>query len=257
MAEKQSIIQFNCNGFRSQFIEIKNLISKYDPDFILLQELKIKKGFNITLKGFNIETKIDSDSPHQPSVAILIKIGINYKRIILPHHIMAVGIETTIDSSIAIFSYYDNTRMKQLSEQNLNIINNSTKSPVLIMGDFNARHRMWDISKKDDYAYDYRSNEIIEFMCNNDYSILNDGCPTRISSIQGHSNSAIDLTIMHTSLSLSQQSLNGVSPIECMVVITYLQCFQKSTVHVILSYQHHHYGISTALIGQYLMIIAT
>lgn len=177
MTEKQSIIQFNCNGFRSQFIEIKNLISKYDPDFILLQELKIKKGFNITLKGFNIETKIDSDSPHQPSVAILIKTGINYKRIFLPHHIMAVGIETTIDSSIAIFSYYDNTRMKQLSAQNLNIINNSTKSPVLIMGDFNARHRMWDISKKDDYAYDYRSNEIIEFMCNNDYSILNDGCP--------------------------------------------------------------------------------
>lgn len=201
MADKQSIIQFNCNGFRAQFNEIKNLIFKYDPDFILLQELKVNKDFKIKMKGYNVETKIDSDSPHQPSVAILIKIGINYKRITLSQHILAVGIETTIDHNVAIFSYYDNTRLKQLSEDNLNLIINSTSYSCLIMGDFNSRHRMWDLSKKDDYAYDQRSNEIIEFLNNNNFSILNDGSPTRISSIDGHSNSAIDLTIIHSSLS--------------------------------------------------------
>lgn len=200
MSEKQSIIQFNCNGYRAQFNEIKNLIVKYDPDFILLQELKVNKNFKMKMKGYNVETKIDNDSPHQPSVAILIKVGINYKRIVLPQHILAVGIETTIDHNIAIFSYYDNTRIKQLTEQNLNIITHSTSYSCLIMGDFNSRHRMWDISKKDDYAFDQRSNEIIEFLNNSNFSILNDGSPTRISSIQGHSNSAIDLAIIHASL---------------------------------------------------------
>lgn len=68
------------------------------------------------------------------------------------------------------------------------------------MGDFNAKSYLWDSGRKGNYSEDRRSREIINFINNNDYVIMNNGDPTRISTVYNHQNSAIDLAIINEKL---------------------------------------------------------
>lgn len=197
---KKNIIQFNCNGVRAQFNQIKNLIKIHDPEFILLQELKINDKNRINFKGYKFEVKISPDSIFKPSVGILIKDYIIYDRIFIPDEIMAVGINTKLEYNISIFSYYDNQRMRTLTEENLKKLANLAKHKSLIMGDFNSKNYLWDNNQKNEHITDFRASQIINFVSNNEYSIMNDGSSTRITTILGQKNSAIDITIIHSSL---------------------------------------------------------
>lgn len=68
------------------------------------------------------------------------------------------------------------------------------------MGDFNASSLIWDDKLKRKHSSDSRANKVIDFLNNSDYVIMNNGSPTRISTVFNHSNSAIDLTIVHKDL---------------------------------------------------------
>lgn len=202
---KKNIIQFNCNGVRAQFNQIENLIKLHDPEFILLQELKINDISQINFKGYIFEVKISPDSMFKPSVGILIKDYIIYDRIVIPDEIMAVGINTQLQHNISIFSFYDNHRMRTLTEENLKKIIALAKHKSLIMGDFNAKNYLWDNNQKNEHITEFRAHQIINFISNNEYSIMNDGSPTRITSILGQRNSALDITLIHSSLAANFQ----------------------------------------------------
>lgn len=216
------IIQFNCNGVKGHFHHIKQLIIKYSPKFILLQELKKKKSEQINFKGYTLISKhLQEDSSQYPSVGILIKKGIIFDIIDTPASWCVLGINTTLDIPISIFSYYDNGRINKLSKAQLNSLVNNAKNKSILMGDFNARSSIWD--KKVSSSFNHtRSQSIINFLNDSDYILMNDGSTTRISPIFNQENSAIDLSILHQDLATKfewfvSDSMYGSDHLPCML----------------------------------------
>lgn len=193
------IIQFNCRGIRGQFHQIKQLIVEFAPKFILLQELQIKKETDVNFKGYKLIMKTVG-SWKSPSVGILIADGIIYDLIDTPTAMCVIGINTYCNGPISLFSFYDNEKINQLTEANLNIIATIGLHKTIIMGDFNARNCLWDSNRKNNPFTDSRSKQIIEFVTKSQFIILNDGSSTRISPILNQMNSALDLTIVDESL---------------------------------------------------------
>lgn len=197
MSSHQDIVQFNCCGIRAQYHHIMQIIKKYTPNFILLQELKI--GFNdkVSFRGYKfIHNLKTGDTWHKSSVGILIKNGINFDVIDTPDDICVIGINTVNVIPLSIFSFYDNYSINMLNMQNLKIIEKAGKNKMILMGDFNARSGLWDDGRKL-MPNDFRSKSIIEFVEKSNMIIMNDGRTTRISPIFNFQNSAIDLTIIH------------------------------------------------------------
>lgn len=78
---QHDIIQFNCNGFRGQLAQIIELIKKYRPKFLLLQELKISYTDKIKIKGYSFVTNLKIGDDHNATtVGILVKNGIIFKK---------------------------------------------------------------------------------------------------------------------------------------------------------------------------------
>lgn len=200
--DKARIIQFNCCGIKAKFNDIKQMIIKYNPDFILLQELKIKKNDKVKFKGYTLLSKhIDDESPTLTSVGMLIKDGIIYSEIILPDDMMVIGINTVCSAPISLFSYYDNHRINKLSAIQLNFIIDRGKHKPIIMGDFNTKSFLWDSNRKL-VSNDHRAKKLIDFLDESEMVLLNDGSTTRISPIFNQKNSALDLTLVHKDLHL-------------------------------------------------------
>lgn len=83
MTRHQDIVQFNCNGTKSNYHHILEIVKEFNPKFILLQELRIVKSDELKIKGYILLLKTRG-SRHQPSVGILIKDGILYDIIDTP-----------------------------------------------------------------------------------------------------------------------------------------------------------------------------
>ena len=49
----KSVLQWNCRGFKPNFEEIKNLISKFNPYILALQETHFKDSDNVNITGFD------------------------------------------------------------------------------------------------------------------------------------------------------------------------------------------------------------
>lgn len=198
--QHQDFVQFNCNGLRGHRLHIQQLIIKYSPKFILLQELKIRKNDKINFKGYTLISKfIDEESQFKPSVGMLIKEGIIYSIIDTPRDICVLGIDTFNVVPISLYSFYDSGRIAKLSESNLKKIIELGKHKPLIMGDFNTKSSLWDRNVSTAWN-DKRTLELIHFIDNSELILMNDGSPTRISPIFNHNNSAIDLTLIHKDL---------------------------------------------------------
>lgn len=200
MENHQDFVQFNCNGIRGNRIHIQQLIIKYSPKFILLQELKIKKKDKIKFKGYTFISKfIDDESTFKPSVGMLIKDGIIFSLIDTPSDICVIGINTFNYCPISLYSFYDNHRIDKISESNLMKLIKLGQHKPLIMGDFNVRNVMWDRNLKNTWN-DRRTTEILNFIANSDLVLLNDGSPTRVSPVFNINNSALDLSLIHKDL---------------------------------------------------------
>lgn len=200
--DQRDIIQFNCNGLRAQFVEIKQLIIDYNPVIILLQELKMKKGTKVEFRGYTLVTKhLRDESNDSISVGFLIKDGISYELIDIPCNWMVIGINIFIRRYLSVFSYYDNQRLDLLSFNQLQSISKMGRYPAVIMGDFNAHSSVWDDNLRNKIVTsNKRDKAIIQFINETDYVLMNDGRITRISPVYNSDNSSLDLTFIHKDL---------------------------------------------------------
>jgi len=96
-------------------------------------------------------------------------------------------------SNIVILNVY-NPPSNHIDKQVLNYIN---KFPNVIMcGDFNAHHRLWDVGTPNQNGY-----ILADFIENNEYTILNLTKPTHVTLNKELKTSLIDLTITSSSIS--------------------------------------------------------
>lgn len=156
----------------------------------------------MSIKGYTLIKKhVRNNSNAFPSVGMLIMDGVDFKLIPTPANWCVIGVEIFIKAPVALYSYYDNHKMKTLTQNQLETIASLSQRKLIIMGDFNVHSLLWDKSFIRDICKTYeREKALIKFIETSDHVLMNDGSLTRISPVHANRSSAIDLTIIHKEL---------------------------------------------------------
>lgn len=127
------ILQWNCNGIRSQYEDLQLLIKKYEPKIITLQETRTRSPQNFHLNGY------ETLSSHRPSgqggTAIAVKTGIKLKNVQMNSNLEAVAVEVNIPRKMTICSIYLSPN-QQINTNELENLINSLPKPFILSGDF-------------------------------------------------------------------------------------------------------------------------
>lgn len=139
----ENILQWNCNGFYSHLPELQILIARYKPNYICIQETRLKSGNTITLKNYTAFTKNrNTDQIASGGVAILVKETNYAEPIPLNTSLEAVAIKTYIPEETTICSIYLPPNQR-LTETELQHLIHQLPKPYIICGDFNAHNILW------------------------------------------------------------------------------------------------------------------
>lgn len=153
-------------------------------------------GDKISFKGYSLITNLRrGDDNFTNSVGILIKEGIIFSKIESLDDICVIGIDTFNIIPVSLFSFYDNPHMKGLNKTNLLRMIDKAKHKPVIMGDFNAKDKLWDQNISSNDITNCRAKIILDFVDDSDMIIMNSRSTTRISPVASHNNSALDLTL--------------------------------------------------------------
>ena len=157
------------------------------PDVLCLQETYLTKNITPILRGYKFIRKDRSNGKRGCGICICIKPSIPFSEVIIPNsqndaESMAIKV-----SGIVILYVY-NPPSNIVDNNILQFITNFRN--VIICGDFNAHHKMWDARPANSNGY-----RLLDFIEQNDYSVMNTDQPTHINLNSGLNCSLIDLTL--------------------------------------------------------------
>ena len=206
-----SLIQWNIRGLNANLEQIRILFKEHEVSVICLQETMLSDISSINL-GHNFAFY---KSPHLAGLrtqggpgigaGIIVKKCVNHRSIDVDSVLQACVIQIFTNRWITVCSLYleydlesrlrDNLgNPRQLKMEDLQSLIDQLPQPFILMGDFNAKHRLWGNTTCS------RWGAIVEeLLDNNDIILLNDGAQTRYDVIH-NSESAIDLTLCSSSL---------------------------------------------------------
>lgn len=190
------IIQWNPNGYYQKYEEIKQLIDLIHPSIICLQESHLLEQQNVNIRNFTIYRK-DYLEGKKAAGGVLTAVNneIFSEKVDIITPLQAVTVKLMINPGQYIFLCNLYLPPGYLEIQDLNDLVGNLPTPFLLIGDFNAHHRMWGGEKND-----RRGNLIENLITTNDQLILlNNGQPTHIHIANG-SFSAIDLSLCSSGL---------------------------------------------------------
>lgn len=213
-----ALIQWNANGLKHKFDEIKILCQEFNPIAIAIQETRLKHNESVTLQNFKTYVKNSCHIRASRGVALFIKIGLKQEAVTLNSPLQVVACTIYAPRKITLVSIYLPGE-EQLSKVDLRHLFQQLPQPSIIMGDFNSRSPFWGSQTRDNRGKIWE-DLIDEF----NLTIMNDGTATHFSSAY-QSFSAIDLTLASPSLAplLSWKTLEDLHhsdhfPIICNLV---------------------------------------
>lgn len=186
------ILQWNIKSIRHKKSELIFLINKFNPFLIAISETWLKPESRFHIRDF---VCLRHDRPDGwDGVALMIKKHFPYSLIPLPVYdgIYAVAIKSTKFSVMSIYIPHPSVTVIN----HLKLLIRLLPGPVIIVGDFNCHHTLWDQSTN---SYGILLSDVIDEF---NLCVLNDGSPTRRVS-PSQNPSAVDLSICSPSLSSS------------------------------------------------------
>ena len=136
-------MQWNIRGLKSNVHELSILLNDINSNVLCLQETKLPKNHDFSLKGYNAYHKVYTGGEIAcGGTSILVKKAILHKPIPIKTSLQAVAVRVTLHRPITICSIYLPPDSKP-SRQDIEHIINQLPSPFLLVGDFNARNPMW------------------------------------------------------------------------------------------------------------------
>ena len=206
-----SLIQWNIRGLFSNLEQVRILLRDHNVSAICLQETKL--GNNTPNLGHSYAFY---RSPPlrgvraQGGTGILISKSVNHKVLNIDSVLQVCAIQIFTTKWITLCSIYLEpsleTRLQDISGNPRHLELNDLQSvidqlpqPFILMGDFNAKHRLWGGNACDSWG-----NIIEDLLDNNDIILFNDGSPTR-HDLFHNTSSAIDLTMCSSSLRADYQ----------------------------------------------------
>lgn len=192
MNQKIKIVQWNIRSIIPNRIPLLSLIWNHDPDVILINETWLKSQQDFHINNYNIIR--DDRTDGYGGIAVLIRKNVNFQQ-------PKLNIATTDNIQYAIIKIQElyivtlyipkqNKNVKKMLEE----IHNKLDGQYILMGDLNARSRVWGCSDNNS-----NGNQVGEFINENDLHLLNDGTPTRIN-LPNQNPTTIDLAITNTEL---------------------------------------------------------
>ncbi|XP_055523761.1 probable RNA-directed DNA polymerase from transposon BS isoform X3 [Wyeomyia smithii] len=203
--ETLNISQLNIHSLRplTKRESIKTYLTTKNIHIFLLQEIWIKENEKYKFLNYAFLKNCRTDGFGR--AGILVHSTLQAEEIKIPNvnlELVAVKIKNIKKPTIFISLYIppDSTlgEIKTPLENLINYIHNSNV-PIMLGGDFNAHHPLWDKNSK---KPDGRGELLSDLLENNDIVFLNTGVPTRWEDIQQNA-SAIDLTL--TTLDLASK----------------------------------------------------
>ena len=199
-----SIIQWNLQSYRTQFNDLKHLLSSTKPACVCLQETLARNKLNPP-SGYKIftNTPVRTDG-HERGSAILVASSIHSKEINLDTSLQAVALRVWLGKWYSICSLY--LPHVPVTREEIHHLISQLPSPFLVLGDMNARHEFWGEPLNND-----KGNIIHDIILSSNISLLNSESKTHFH-VQTNSYSTIDLALVSSEsvLDFSHQVLDDL-----------------------------------------------
>lgn len=182
------LLSWNINGLKNKRSELQILLTKYNPEAILLQETWLKPHDAIKINNYDI---LRTDRLGRPGggTALAIRSDIEYDELKLN----TGRIENTAatlrikNKNIKIISAY--FPPNKVNKPDIRTLKKIEPSGVLC-GDFNAKHMNWGAPKTD------RTGKYLEELCRKEELILHvPACPTRQAQRRRDKNAILDYAL--------------------------------------------------------------
>ena len=194
LVNSNTFLQWNIRGLRSNNLELKNLISLYNPICLALNETKINDPSSLIQESFKNYSPYFINNDTFRGNLILIRKDIPFSAISLTTNLNVLAIKLIIDGkALYLCSIYLNPSF-ELDPQALSGIITQLPEPFILMGDFNARSEYWH-----DSVSNKRGNQILDIILHHNLHLLNDDKPTHLDP-RVRSLSHIDLSLCSQTL---------------------------------------------------------
>lgn len=184
------MLQWNMNGFYAHYEELRQLISEKSPNIICVQEILIREGQELKLRGYENFCKhvqIHEGDRVRGGVAVLMHEGCVGEMIDLDTDLQIVAVRLEYPIKVTVCSLYLPPGQEIDGDQLKNILIQLPK-PIVVGADVNSRNYLWGSPETD-----RRGNIIEEVLSETGLMPFNDGSPTHFSTAYG-SFSCIDVT---------------------------------------------------------------
>src|SRR5277367_3901268 len=146
--DNKSFLQWNCRGIREKKNELSDLVFRYQPNIICLQETKLRDTVDFRLSNYIVHRKDNSDDDDVTAhggVAILVKNSLSCSLCRLNTDLQAIAVKVFIGRLIYICCIYLPPNVR-LEIKDLDNLIHQLPRPFIIMGDFNAHNPIWGSS---------------------------------------------------------------------------------------------------------------
>ena len=189
--ERESIIQWNCQGLFPKEEELERLMYEENPKYICLQETHMGNRFkNDMIGNYRVvyqETRNILEK--KGGTAILIKNEIRYKKIKLNTNIEATAVRVKFNGKLITLCNLYLSPSESITYQELENLFQQLRNPMIIVGDFNAYSEQWG-----DRPANKRGKMIERIIEDKNLLLLNNHQNTHFH-IQAQTESAIDLSL--------------------------------------------------------------
>lgn len=136
-----NIVQHNVLNWQTQKVNLLNTYQTIDPDIILINSHGLNINSELKIFNYNVH-KRNNSGERNDGVAIAIKKNIKYKLLDdFTQEILAIKTETTLGEIVIGTAYLPPRRNICPYDDIMKLLNYN--NPVYILGDFNARHRVF------------------------------------------------------------------------------------------------------------------
>ena len=192
VSPKMTILQWNVRSVFSNKTDLAFLTKFYSVDIVILSETWLKPTQFFSFPGYHVYRSDRHDG--YGGSAILIKKSIASSEIKFHQNFsfQVVGLKLKHFNLISVY----NPPNCPVAELELNSLLKNIQSPLILAGDFNCHHTLWDptCSRPDKGALN-----LLNFMDQQNLCVLNDGSPTLLGTPYRRE-SSVDLTICSPSL---------------------------------------------------------
>jgi len=194
-------LQWNCRGFYANISNIVELVDRYNPVCMALQELILGRNNVFAYQGYH-----SMHSPGRGGAGLLIRKDTHFTKINLRTTLQAVAATLYMGKQYTVCSIYIPPNYPLTKEEMEELLQQLTQ-PFMLLGDFNGRDPLWGDTVTTPHA------QIIKRILHDyDVAILNKNEPTHYQE-QTQTYSCIDLSLI-SSRNLAELQWKVITPTE-------------------------------------------